>query len=135
LSRSGAGARFTALDLSPAPSCRQIRGSLLLSSVADFNVVIHGDRAGRLGQARGGAFVLHHIRLALDSRYAALYLEAELVGANFRFNELEPDDGLNLRVRRADGSGWRGRALMDRGRVLLRGEREEYRKQRKRRGE
>jgi hypothetical protein len=55
-----------------------------------------------------------------------LHFEAELIGADLRFGQFDPNAGINLRVRQADGSGGRNGALMGRrGGVLLGGNREE----------
>src|SRR5437867_781777 len=59
-----------ALHLCPAPSGVQIRRSLLLSRLADFNMVHYFHRAGILSQTRRRTLVLKHVRFSREGSHA-----------------------------------------------------------------
>ena len=63
---------------------------------------VDADCARRVSHPRGCAFVLDDVGLALDSHYAALHLEAELIRTNLRFGQLDANAGINLRIRQLD---------------------------------
>src|SRR5476649_1003175 len=88
LRRAGIGTRSATLHLrTPAPLL-QVAGGLLSGGIADLDVVIDRNCASGPGHTGCRAFVLYHVGLAFDGGHAALNVNRELVGIDFRFREL-----------------------------------------------
>ena len=80
----GLGTRIAACHLYAPPSGIQIVGGLLLSRIADLDVVVDRNRATRLRQASGRPFVLDNVGLAFDGGDTALDVHGKLLDVDLR---------------------------------------------------
>ena len=70
-----------------APTALESLSGLFLSRFTDLDGIRHGDRPELRGQARGHAFMLYHVGLAFQGGHAALHVQLEFVGSDFRFRQ------------------------------------------------
>src|SRR3954452_11206089 len=74
---------FAAFDLSPPPALRQVSGRFVPCRLTDRDLVDYCCRTGCPGKPGSGALVLNHVRLAFQSRHAALDVYLEVIGGYF----------------------------------------------------